>query len=184
MRLGHPAVLSQPSGTRTQLGDEASVWVVAKELSKLTASAFYLSLRSPSPSPTPAPSPSQAPGVAELQNQNERKEGRVVLFGTNPRARQARKVSDMCGVIPVVLIGLRDHFETKQLLSLRAKVYYGIALSVLWSRAATSMAPSVAPSVARSKAPFHAKPAGNNRRFNPQSRGGRPEGRGFGPSTG
>jgi hypothetical protein len=78
MRLGHPAVLSQPSGTRTELGDEASVWVVAKELSKLTASAFYLSLRSPSPtpapspSPTPAPSPSQAPGVAELQNQNER----------------------------------------------------------------------------------------------------------------
>jgi hypothetical protein len=70
MRLGHPAVLSQPSGTRTQLGDEASVWVVAKELSKLTASASYLSLRSPSP--TPAPSPSQAPGVAELQNQNER----------------------------------------------------------------------------------------------------------------
>jgi hypothetical protein len=108
----------------------------------------------------------------------------VVLFGTNPRARQARKVSDMCGVIPVVLIGLRDHFETKQLLSLRAKVHYGIALSVLWSRAATSMAPSVAPSVARSKAPWMLNPPGKIDALTPRARGGRPEGRGFGPSTG
>jgi hypothetical protein len=96
----------------------------------------------------------------------------VVLFGTNPRARQARKVSDMCGVIPVVLIGLRDHFETKQLLSLRAKVYYGIALSVLWSRAATSMARSMAPSVARSKAPSMLNPPGTIDALTPRAGAG------------
>lgn len=108
----------------------------------------------------------------------------MVLFGTNPRARQARKVSDMCGVIPVVLIGLRDHFETKQLLSLRAKsaLWYCIVRPLVQSRHFHGAFRGAFRGAFQGT--IHAKPAGNNRRFNPQSTGGRPEGRGFGPSTG